>query len=138
MNTLSERSNYPISYRKVVVYCLLALLLSFAALAPGGPIENRDFSHMTGSAFWGFNAFLIGLWLAGLATLYFVWKGRRDAYWAAIIISWLYVVIVALDLGKVFPVSADPTGFSLGLVMILDAILALNIVLFSYKALGSI
>ncbi len=37
-------------YRKVGAICLLALLMSFASLVLGGPIENRDFSHMTGVA----------------------------------------------------------------------------------------
>jgi hypothetical protein len=116
----------------------LVLLLSFAALAPGGPIENRDFSHMGPAVFWGFNAFLITLWLAGLVSVYFIWKGKRGAYWAAIIIGWLYVTVVASDLGGIFPVSPDPTGFVLGFVMIADAILALSVVFFSHKALGHI
>ncbi len=55
---------------------------------------------------------------------------------SAIIIGWLYVAVVASDLGRIFPLSPDPTGIPLGLVMILDAILALNVVLFSHKALG--
>jgi hypothetical protein len=38
----------------------------------------------------------------------------------------------------VFPVSPDPTGFALGMVAIANAIPALNVVLFSYKALGHI
>ena len=58
--------------------------------------------------------------------------------WAAIIIAWLYVAVVASDLGHVFPVSPDPTGFVLGIVMIADAILAVNVVWFSHKALGHI
>jgi len=97
-------------------------VLSFACLAPGGPIENRDFSHLSDSVFWGFNVFLIALWLAGSAAVYFIWKGRRGAYRAAIIIGWLYVAVVASDLGRVFPVSPDPTGFALGVIMIADAI----------------
>ena len=39
---------------------------------------------------------------------------------------------------RAFPVSPDPTGFALGMAMIADAIPALNVVLFSYKALGHI
>jgi hypothetical protein len=136
MNTLSKHTDNLVVYRKAVAFCFLALLLSFASLAPGGPIENRDFSHLSDSVFWGFNVFLITLWLAGSASVYFIWKGKRGAYWAAIIIGWLYIAVVASDLGRVFPVSPDPTGFVLGMVMIADAILALNVVLFSHKALG--
>jgi hypothetical protein len=133
-----ESTGNLIDYRKAVAICLLALLLSFATLVPGGPIENRDFSHMDGLAYWGFNAFLISLSLAGFLSVYFVWRGRRAAYWAAIVVGWLFVAVVALDLGHVFPVSPDPTGFALGMIMIADGILALNVVLFSHKALGHI
>jgi hypothetical protein len=138
MNTLSKRTDNLVACREVVAFCFLALLLSFASLAPGGPVENRDFSHLSGSVFWGFNAFLITLWLAGAASVYFIWKGKREGYWSAIIIGWLYVAVVASDPGHVFPVSPDPTGFLLGIVMIADAVLALNVVLFSHKALGHI
>ena len=127
-----------ISQRKEVLFCLLALLLSFASLVPGGPIETRDFSHMDARAYWAFNAFLISLGLAGFVAAYFVWRDEPGGYRAAIVIGWLYVAVVALDLGRVFPVSPDSTGFILGIIMIADAILALNVVLFSYKALGRI
>ena len=36
------------------------------------------------------------------------------------------------------PVSPDPTGFALGTIMIVNAILALNVLLFSREALGHI
>lgn len=127
-----------VTYRRPVGLCLLALLLTFASLAPGGPIENRDFSHISAASYGGLNAFLIILGLAGFASVYSVWKEERRGYRAAIAIGWLYVAVVAADLGRVFPVSPDPTGFLPGVVMVLDAILALNVVLFSYKALGHI
>jgi len=138
MNSLSTRANSQDIYRRPVALCLLALLLSFASLVPGGPIENRDLSHLSAQAYWGFNAFSIALASAGFASVYSVWKGKRRGYWAAIVVAWLYVVVVASDLGRVFPVSPDPTGLALGLVMIVDAILAVNIVLFSHKALGHV
>jgi len=125
-------------YRKRIVFILLALLLSFSSLAPGGPIENRDFSHLPRAVFNGFNAFLITLGLVGFLVAFFVWKGKRWAYWDAILVGWLFVIVVASDLGKVFPVSPDPTGFALGMIMIVDAILACYVVLFSHKALGHI
>ena len=119
-----------------VVFCLLALLFSFASLVPGGPIENRDFSHLSGPVFWGFNVFLVTLGLVGFLAVYWAWKGNRRAYWLAIIVGWLYVVVIASDLGRVFPVSPDPTSFVLGIIMICDAILALYVVIFSHKVLG--
>lgn len=138
MKNLSEHTGSPVAHRKLEGSCLLALLLSFASLVPGGPIENRDFSHLSAPVYWGFNAFLTILALAGFTTIYSIWKGKRRGFWAALIIAWLYVVVVASDLGRVFPVSPDPTGLALGLVMIIDAILALNVILFSHKALRHI
>ena len=127
-----------ISQRKEVLFCLLALLLSFASLVPGGPVETRDFSHMDARAYWAFNAFLATLGLAGFVAAYLVWRDETRGYRAAVVIGWLYVAVVALDLGHVFPVSPDPTSLIFGIIMIADAILALNVVLFSYKALGRI
>ncbi|MEJ2448298.1 MAG: DUF2127 domain-containing protein [Anaerolineales bacterium] len=125
-------------YRQRIVILLLVLLLSFSSLAPGGPVENRDFSHLPRSVFNGFNAFLITLGLVGFLVAYYVWRGKRWAYWVAILVGWLFVIVVASDLGKVFPVSPDPTGFALGMIMIGDAILAFYVILFSHKALGHI
>ena len=124
------------SYQRAAAGALLALLLSFATLAPGGPVENRDFSGLSPATFNGFNVFLISLGIAGFVTVYFLWKGRSQASWVSIVIGWAYVVIVALDLGKVFPRSPDPTGMALGLIMILDAILALYVIVCAHKALG--
>lgn len=51
MNTLSKRTDNLMTCHKVVGFCFLALLLSFASLVPGGPVENRDFSHLSDSVF---------------------------------------------------------------------------------------
>jgi len=125
-------------YQRAGALALLALLLSFASLAPGGPVENRDFSHLAAATFNGFNLFLISLGLVGFALVHFLWKGRAWASWASIFIGWTYVAVVALDLGKVFPRSPDPTGLPLGLIMIADAILALYVIGCAHKALGHV
>jgi uncharacterized membrane protein (DUF2068 family) len=138
MDSKNDTQHNRAKYSKLLAGLLLALLLSFASLVPGGPVENRDFSHLSRLTFNGFNAFLIALGLIGFLTVYGLWRGHRRAYWLAILVGWTYVAVVVLDLGKVFPVSPDPTGFSLGMIMILDSILGLNVVLFSYKALGHI
>jgi len=138
MANTANRANNLITYRRAVTFCFLTLLLSFASLAPGGPIENRDFSHLSSIEFWGFNVFLITLGLSGIVTVYFIWKGRRVAYWAAVVIGWLYIIVIALDLSRIFPVSPTPTSFPLGITMILDGILAANVILFSHKALNHI
>ena len=135
MRTIPKQQPKP---KKVVAFCLLALLLKFVSLVSGGLIENRAFSRLDRVAFNGFNASLIILGLIGFLTVYRLWRGHRSVYWLAILVGWAYVTVVVLDLGKVFLVSPDPTGFALGMIMIFDAILGLNVVLFSYKALGYI
>jgi len=124
------------SHPKTAAIALLALLLSFSSLAPGGPVENRDFSQLSPATFNGFNAFLISLGILGFVVAYHLWKGRAWACWTSIFVGWAFVIVVTLDLGKVFPRSPDATGFALGLIMILDAILALYVIVASHKALG--
>jgi hypothetical protein len=135
MRTIPKQQPKP---KKVVAFCLLALLLRFGSLVSGGLIENHAFSQLDRATFNGFNASLIILGLIGFLTVYRLWRGHRSACWLAILVGWACMIVVALDPGKVFPVSPDPTGFTLGLIMIFDAVLGLNVVLFSYKALGHI
>jgi hypothetical protein len=137
MNTPKEFTNQMRRSARVAAFLLAALLISFAALVPGGPVENRDFSHLSPATFNGFNAFLITLGLVGIVTVFGLWRSRRWALWLAVMVGWTYVMVVALDLGKVFPVSPDPTGFALGLIMIVDGILGANAALFAYKGLGA-
>jgi uncharacterized membrane protein len=121
---------------KIGAIALMALLLSFSSLVPGGPVENRDFSHLSPATFNGFNAFLISLGILGFVTVYFLWKARPWAYWVSIFVGWAFVTVIALDLGKVFPRFPNATGFALGLIMIIDAILATYVIVSSHKALG--
>lgn len=118
---------------------LLALLVgSFVTLVPGGPVETRDFSALGGAVFWGFNAFLIALAVLALASALTMWRGHTGAAWGAIAAAWGYVFVVLLDLGHVFPTSPDPIPLMLGLVEILDFLLALYVMALAHRALGHI
>lgn len=118
--------------------CLVALLLFFATLVPGGPIESRDFSQLGGATFWGFNIFLISLGLMGFTSAVLSWNGRRSGLWAAVLVAWLFIAVVALDFGRVFPTSPDPMGLPLAMIEILVTILACYVILFAHQALGHI
>ena len=126
------------AFNKRVAICLLLLIVSFASLVPGGPIENRDFSHLSPQVFWGFNAFLLGLGFVSLIVIFFAWQGKKTAFWTAIIIAWMFVGVFILDWSKVFPTSPDPMGVGLCMVEILGLMLCVYILLFSHKALGHI
>jgi hypothetical protein len=123
-------------YGRVVAICLLSLLLSFTSFLPGGLVENRPFFRIGRAIFNGFNPFLIVLGLIGFLAVCGLWRGHRCVCWLAILVGCTFAVVVVLDLGKVFPVSLDPTGFALGLIISLDAILSMNVVLTHLKHLG--
>lgn len=117
-------------------YLLLVLVGTFVTLVPGGPIETRDFSHLGGAVFWGFNAFLISLCLAAVASAVGLMRGAEWAPWTAIVVSWGYIFVVLLDLGHVFPVSPDPIPLTLGLIEILDAVLAAYVLALVHRSLN--
>jgi len=67
-------------YKKYIPYLLGLVAILLSILVPGGPIENRDFSHLSGLTFWGFNAYPIALVVTTLAMNYFTSKKNRWAY----------------------------------------------------------
>ncbi len=117
---------------------LLLLVLSFATLVPGGPIETRDFSHLGGTVFWGFNAFLITLAVLAIVSAIGLLRSNSTAGWGAIASAWSYLFVVFLDLGHVFPVSPDAIPLALGLVEIFDAILAAYVLALVHRGFGHI
>ncbi len=117
---------------------LLVLVGSFVTLVPGGPIETRDFSGLGGAVFWGFNAFLIALAVVAVASAVAMLRGSRIAGWGAIAAAWGYVFVVLLDLGHVFPTSPNPIPLMLGLIEILDFMLALYVMALTHRGLGHI
>lgn len=115
---------------------MLVLVASFITLVPGGPIETRDFSGLGGTVFWGFNLFLIALAVLAVVSAIAMLRGKTIAAWGAITAAWGYVFVVLLDLGHVFPTSPDPIPLMLGLIEILDFILALYVMVLCHRALG--
>ncbi|WP_170367618.1 hypothetical protein [Ruegeria arenilitoris] len=117
---------------------MLVLVASFVTLVPGGPIETRDFSGLGGAVFWGFNAFLIALALLAVGSAVAMLRGSATASWGAIVAAWGYIFVVLLDLGHVFPTSPDPIPLMLGLIEILDFILAFYVLALAHRGLGHI
>jgi len=117
---------------------LILLVASFVTLVPGGPVETRDFSGLGGPVFWGFNAFLIALAVIAIASAWGMLRGHIKAAWGAIFASWGYVFVVLLDLGHVFPTTPDPIPLLLGLIEILDFMLAFYVMALAHRALGHI
>lgn len=115
---------------------LVVLVVSFATLVPGGPVETRDFSSLTGITFWGFNVFLISLGVGALLSAWAMAKGKRAGAYGAITASWGYVFVVLLDLGHVFPQTPDPIPSLLGVIEIFDMILAAYVAALSHIGLA--
>ena len=101
---------------------LNVMLLS--VLVPGGPIENRDFTHLKGVVFWGFNVFLITLGLLTFFTSYAVLAHAPYAKTLMMGVSIGYIAVYALDLAKIFPKSPTPMGKPLMTLEIVNLCLA--------------
>ena len=117
---------------------LLLLVITFITLVPGGPVETRDFSGLGGPVFWGFNVFLVLLGIGAIASAIGLLRDSKTAAIGGIIAGWGYIFVVLLDLGHVFPATPDPIPLLLGLIEILDAILAAYVIVLCHRGLGRI
>ncbi len=112
-------------------YLSVLLLLSGLALSvlvPGGPIENRDFTHISPVVLAVFNSYLTALGIGSFMLAYFCFQRQRWAYKAALVagISYLWVYIV--DLAGFFPTSPTPMPTALEIIEIAGVLLALPMV----------
>ena len=110
-----------------------ALLLS--SLIPGGPIENRDFSHIHPMILGAFNFFLTGLDMGSFVLAYFVWQRQRWALHAAFIAAIAYFAVYAVDLAQLFPRSPTPMSFALALIEVLGMSVAVPLMFSSRHGL---
>jgi hypothetical protein len=96
----------PLRYLDAALLAVSGLLLS--SLVPGGPIENRDFSHIPVAVLLGFNIFLTALAMGSIATAVGLLgtqaRTRVATFWAAA----SYIVVYTADLLGWFPTSPTP------------------------------
>lgn len=105
----------------------LWLLVSAAlltSLIPGGPIENRDFSHIHPGILGLFNVFLTTLDLGSIPLAYFAAKGRSWALKGAFAAAVAYFGVYAVDLAQLFPRSPTPMSWALALIEVLGMTVA--------------
>lgn len=113
----------------IILGSVLFLNVSFlTVLVPGGPIENRDFSHMTGFSFWGFNIYLISLGLSSFIISYYLILGASWAYTLALVLGFMYLGVYLLDLLGIFPTSPTAMSNPLMLMEIINALLAVYLI----------
>lgn len=108
--------------RVVMLLGLSALLL--VLLIPGGPIENRDFSHIHPVILGGFNIFLTVLNLGSIALIVLVIRRSDRVGHCVFIAAMLYFAVYALDLAQLFPRSPTPMTQALAMVEVLGMTVA--------------
>lgn len=114
----------------IASFLLFANVLLLTILVPGGPIENRDFTGLTGVVFWGFNVFLISLGISSFVTCYFLLTSSHNSLFAAQVISILYFIVYMVDLGGIFPKSPTKMSKKLMLLEIINASMAVFLFIF--------
>lgn len=116
----------------------LWLLVSAAlltSLIPGGPIENRDFSHIHPAILGLFNVFLTTLDLGSLPLAIFAARGKRWALHGAFIAAIAYFAVYAVDLAQLFPRSPTPMSMALAGIEVLGMTVAIPLMFASRRAL---
>lgn len=112
---------------------LLALSAALlASLIPGGPIENRDFSHIPVSILTGFNLFLTALNLGSVALLYFVFRQQRWSISVVWFVGLAYFIVYAIDLAQLFPRSPTSMSQTLSLIEVLGMCAAVPLMYLSW------
>ncbi|QUN06373.1 hypothetical protein KDN34_02590 [Shewanella yunxiaonensis] len=118
-----------------IVYVVSGLLGTSAVLLglliPGGPIETRDFSHISPMTLGIFNVFLTVLGIGSLALIYFSFIGSEIAVIMAAICGVSYFLVYALDLAKIFPVSPNKMPRALFWIEVIGLILSIPLTLLS-------
>ncbi len=112
-----------------VLLAMSAILL--AVMVPGGPIESRNFSHISPVVLGAFNTFLTSLGLLSFPLIYLVLRQRRGAYFASALFGLLYLTVYVLDLDRIFPVSPVAMPRALFILEVLGSIISLPLIFFA-------
>lgn len=126
-------------YQKNLPILLTVMILLFALLVPGGPVENRDFSHMISSdplnLFNLFNAFLIIILMMIITMIFYTQTRARWTYYVSIFLGISFVFIAFIDLAGIFPTSPTPMSTPLLTIEVVDSWVAILVAWFAYKSL---
>ncbi|MCI5108123.1 MAG: hypothetical protein MRY76_15575 [Pseudomonadales bacterium] len=113
---------------------LSALLLISAilliSLAPGGPIETRDFSHIPAAVLALFNVFLTVLGLGSILLAWLLFSRQCRWYWP-FLAGASYFLVYGLDLLTIFPESPTAMNQALWAIEVAGMIVALPVMILS-------
>jgi hypothetical protein len=126
-----ERSVMRVSAPQLVAILLAVSAVLLGILVPGGPIETRNFSHISPLILGTFHVFLTSLGMGSIALAYFAFKQRRFALWASAFCGISYLAVYLLDLGTIFPVSPDAMPRPLWIIEVLGSVVSVPLIVLS-------
>ena len=121
-------------YNKVISSLLILSMVLLTILIPGGPIETRDFSHISPTILQNFNIFLTTTGIVSLLILFFIFKGKRWSYFISFLCGLSYFCVYILDLGKIFPVSPTKMPQALLIIEVIGTIISIPLMVLSLKS----
>lgn len=109
--------------RKLTFYLILNALL-LISLIPGGPIENRDFSHIPAIYLIAFNGVLTALGMSSLLVAPLASQNYNLIAKVSKIIALAYLAVYVLDLFAIFPQTQSSMPWPLLCVELLGCLAA--------------
>ena len=121
-------------YNKTLAILLVLSMVLLTILVPGGPIETRDFSHISPTILQNFNIFLTSTGIVSLLILFFIFKKIRWSYLVAFLCGLSYFCVYILDLAKIFPVSPSKMPTTLFIIEVVGTIISIPLMFLSLKS----
>lgn len=115
----------PIDIRHTNAFLLGLSALLLMSLVPGGPIENRDFSHIAPWVLTAFNTFLTLLGMGSLLVIPLCLKGLRLGGSLAMLAALSYFVVYVIDLLGLFPQTPSTMPLALFSIEVVGSLIAL-------------
>jgi len=127
-------------YQKNLPILLTVMILLIGILVPGGPVENRDFSHMISAdplnPYNLFNAFLILLLMTTVTMIFYTQTRAKWTFRVSMFLGITYFILFVIDLAGIFPTSPTQMSTPLMTIEAVDSWISLLVAWFAYKSLN--
>jgi hypothetical protein len=114
---------------------LLVSMVNLTLMVPGGPVETRHFGHIPSIVLLAFNGFLTGLGIFSMVLAVSLWLDVSWAPGGTLAAGVAYLLVYALDLGRIFPRSPDQMPRLLAIMEWLGLIMSLPLIVLSVRSL---
>lgn len=122
-------------YKNILCALLITNIVLLVSLIPGGPIETRTFATLSPTVIYSFNTFLTLLVCGSCLVLGGLYTNRYWAKVSSIGIGLAFVIIFALDLLHIFPVSEDSMPPVLFIIEVMSLFVGISLSGFSIAAI---